>query len=173
MKASSVSSPRAICSSLCSHCAVITGSLSTPGVMSMRDWPSGVETSDLPLGSMYFRPLSVSIMLARASVPSPSFSLSVALALASDTNLCMLAIASISEPSESLEGGVVFFLRVSTSAQVTGVSELTGGRDCSGSFFLASSSSSAATPVHPGSRISRPRASHVVSLMETTIFWAS
>ena len=52
----------------------------------MRDWPMGVETSDLPLGAMYFRPLSVSIMLARvASVPSPSFSLSVALALASDT----------------------------------------------------------------------------------------
>lgn len=84
MKASSENSPQVIFSSLCSHCAVVTASLSTSGVMSMRDWPSGVETSDLPLGAMYFHPLSVSIIPARvASVPMPSFSLSTVLALAS------------------------------------------------------------------------------------------
>ena len=51
----------------------------------MRDWPSGVETRDLPLGAINFRPLSVSIMLARvASVPSPSFSFRTDFAVASD-----------------------------------------------------------------------------------------
>lgn len=62
-----------------------------------------------------------------------------ALALASETKRWTLAIASISEPSENLEGGVVFFLRASTSAQSTASLLPTDGSDCSASFFLASS----------------------------------
>ena len=159
----------------CSHWAVVTGSRSVSGGMSMRDWPSGVDTRDLPLAAMNPRPLRVSRILARvASVPMPSFSFKTALALASETKRWTLAIASISEPSENLEGGVVFFLRASTSAQSTASLLPTDGSDCSASFFLASSSSSsAAKPVQPGSMIIRPRASHAVSTMVAKIFWAS
>ncbi len=108
---------------------IVDGPEGESGVMSMRDWPSGVDTRDLPLAAMNPRPLRVSRILARvASVPMPSFSFKTALALASETKRWMLAIASISEPSENLEGGVVFFLRASTSAQSTASLLPTDGR---------------------------------------------
>ena len=95
-----------------------------------------VDTRDLPLAAMNPRPLRGSRILARvASVSMPSFSFRTALALASETKRWMLAIASISEPSENLEGGVVFFLRASTSAQSTASLLPTDGSDCSASFF--------------------------------------